>query len=240
MTAASQPASTPTTASVAVTIVVVDGTPTAGALVSELGREVLDAELGTVALFDEPTEEVRPVLVLWVAPGTPPAVYERAVAWASARNPRPGLIGYAPGGTPVDCEVALATGFDDFVIGRTSTRELAARIRAVHRRVFWTGLRRPGRLRFGPMTLDTDGHTLWLDGETVVLTGTELAVLRALMRARGKALSRAELLDHAWGDGNLEISERAVDNVVLRLRRKLPRPDVIRTVRGVGFRLADE
>jgi DNA-binding response OmpR family regulator len=71
-----------------------------------------------------------------------------------------------------------------------------------------------------------------------VLTSVELAVLRELMKARGRPLSRAALLDLAWGEGELEVSERAVDNVILRLRRKLPRPDLIETVRGVGFRLA--
>ena len=58
------------------------------------------------------------------------------------------------------------------------------------------------------------------------------------MKARGRPLSRAQLLDAAWGDADLEISERAVDNVILRLRRKLPRPDAIETVRSVGFRIA--
>jgi DNA-binding response OmpR family regulator len=46
------------------------------------------------------------------------------------------------------------------------------------------------------------------------------------------------LLDRAWGEADLEVSERAVDNVILRLRRKLPDPDLIETVRSVGFRLA--
>jgi DNA-binding response OmpR family regulator len=64
--------------------------------------------------------------------------------------------------------------------------------------------------------------------------------MRALVRARGRTLSRADLLDAAWGDADLDVSERAVDNVILRLRRKLSRPDVIQTVRGVGFRLAAE
>lgn len=64
-----------------------------------------------------------------------------------------------------------------------------------------------------------------------------MAVLRALVEARGKTLNPAELLDRAWGEGSLYISERAVDNVILRLRHKLDAPGVIRPVRGVGFRL---
>ena len=69
----------------------------------------------------------------------------------------------------------------------------------------------------------------------------EEALLRALERVLvGRAVAdRAELLDLAWGEADLEVSERAVDNVILRLRRKLPTPDLIETVRSVGFRIAD-
>lgn len=81
---------------------------------------------------------------------------------------------------------------------------------------------------------------LWAFGVAVSLTPIELAVVRELVLARGRPRSRAELLDAAWGASELEISERAVDNVILRLRRKLPDPDALETVRGVGFRLAAE
>ena len=140
---------------------------------------------------------------------------------------------------PADSEAALAAGFDDAAIGPVSPRELAGRIRAVHRRVHWKGLTRPGRIRHGEMTLDLDSHELWVHGETIQLTTTELAVLRALIRARGRTLSRGDILDTAWSDDELEVSERAVDNVILRLRRKLPKPELIQTVRGVGFRIGD-
>ena len=118
-----------------------------------------------------------------------------------------------------------------------SPREIAARVRAVHRRVHWKGVAN-GRLRFGELTLDLYGRALWFRGKTISLTSIELAVLRELIKARGRPLSRIELLDRAWGEEDLEVSERAVDNVILRLRRKLPEPDVIETVRSVGFRLA--
>jgi len=59
----------------------------------------------------------------------------------------------------------------------------------------------------------------------------------ALVRARGGVLTRTELLDQAWGNDSLEVGERAVDNVVLRLRKKVGRPELIETVRGIDFRL---
>jgi DNA-binding response OmpR family regulator len=149
------------------------------------------------------------------------------------------LIGLIENGVTEDCEELLAAGFDDVATTPVSTRELVARVRAVHRRVHWKGSTN-GRLRYGDLTLDVYGRALWLGGKTIPLTSVELSVLRELIKARGKPLSRADLLDLAWGDGDFEVSERAVDNVILRLRRKLPRPDVIETVRSVGFRLTTD
>ena len=76
-------------------------------------------------------------------------------------------------------------------------------------------------------------RVLWTEGQTIPLTSAELEV----MRARGRPLSRADLLDAGWGASD-EVNERAVDNVILRLRRKLPTPAALETVRGVGFRLS--
>ncbi len=225
---------------VSAVVVASDGAPPLDSLLEELRREVLEVSavsIDRLELSDGPDE---PVVLLWLPANAATELYERAVQWAGARRPRAGLLGCAGDGSTADAERALAAGFDDFVAGRVSSRELAARLRAVHRRVHWPGLRRPGRLRYGQIMLNTDGHELWIEGRSVVLTGTELSVFRALIRARGKTLTRTEILDKAWGDTNLEISERAVDNVVLRLRRKIGRSDLIQTVRGVGFRLATD
>ncbi len=220
-------------------IVAVDGAPPAVWLVSELRTEVLEVSVASPELFDGPTEIDRPVVLLCLGDSEPAGLFERAVMWAEGRSPRPGLVACSSSPDRNLAERALAAGFDDAVVGPLSAREIAARIRAVHRRVHWAGRGRAGRVRYGSLTLDTDGHELWIDGVCVALTSTELSVVRTLMRAHGRAMTRSELLDAAWGAGNFDISERAVDNVVLRLRRKLPRPDVIQTVRGVGFRLGE-
>ena len=179
------------------------------------------------------------IYLVWSAPGIEPTRWSDLVSWSAVAEPRPGLIACIPGGAQGDAEHGLDAGFDDVVVGVLSTRELAARVRAVHRRVHWNGLACRGRLRHGALTLHLDSHELWLDGVAIALTSTEVAVLRALIRARGRTLSRSEILDAAWHDDQLEVSERAVDNVILRLRRKLPRLDLIQTVRGVGFRLGE-
>ncbi|HTJ46644.1 MAG TPA: response regulator transcription factor [Kofleriaceae bacterium] len=206
--------------------VLAQGSLPADDVVRELDRELPGTQAAPLDLSAPPPGSG--VLLIWLAADASPAVLAEIVAWASGH----GLI--ACGADP---EAALAAGFDDAVVGPLSTRELAARVRAVHRRVHRTT---PARLRYGAVVIDADTHAMWVDGEPHTLTAMELSVMRALVRARGRTLSRGDLLDAAWGDGDLDVSERAVDNVILRLRRKLSRPDVIQTVRGVGFRLSDE
>jgi DNA-binding response OmpR family regulator len=204
-------------------------------IVQELLREAIVAEPATHDVLGAPP--AVPVCVVCMTASAAPELGPRFVAWAAGSALRAGLIALVHDGRTEDHEELLAAGFDDVVPGSVSTRELLARVRAVYRRVHWKGMAN-GRLRFGELTLDLYGRELWIEGKTIPLTSIELAVVRELIKARGKPLSRAELLDLAWGEGDLEVSERAVDNVILRLRRKLPRPDLIETVRSVGFRIA--
>jgi DNA-binding response OmpR family regulator len=227
-----------------VTVVTPVTTPSIQAVAAELRRGAMVVELRTAEILRDAPQ--TPVYLVAIDPypatadrypATARALADQIVAWASEHALRPGLIGLIEHGSPRDCELVLAAGFDDVAITPVSARELAARVRAVHRRVHWKGVTH-GRLRFGELTLDLYGRALWFRGKTISLTSIELAVLRELIKARGRPLSRIELLDQAWGEADLEVSERAVDNVILRLRRKLPEPDVIETVRSVGFRLA--
>ncbi|MGE0395250.1 MAG: DNA-binding response regulator [Kofleriaceae bacterium] len=206
------------------------------AIVDQLRRESMAVEVVLTSVLD--AEPTCPVYVISLDPALLHELGPRFVAWASTSELRAGLIGVVESGGTQANEDLLAFGFDDVVATPVSTRELVARVKAVHRRVHWKGTSN-GRLRFADLTLDLYARELWIDGRTVALTSIELAVLRELIKARGKPLSRAELLDLAWGEADLEVSERAVDNVILRLRRKLPAPDVIETVRSVGFRIAD-
>lgn len=220
---------------VRVAVVTLVTTATTQSVVAELRRGAMHVDVLTVDILHQPP--IVPVYVLSLDTAVASVLADKIVTWAQGSDLRPGLLALIEDDTPRDCESLLAAGFDDAVISPISARELAGRVRAIHRRVFWKGASN-GRMRYGEMTLDLHGRALWLDGKTITLTSIELSVLRELMKARGRPMSRSELLDAAWGEGELEVSERAVDNVILRLRRKLPRPDVIETVRSVGFRLA--
>ena len=210
--------------------------PLAQTLSDAMTREALRVEVTTADVLREPP---RPIVYLFLLDASLAIAFaDPIVTWAAAATQPPGLIGVVEDGGGHEREALLAAGFDDAISGQPSPRELVARVRAVQRR-----LRAPtptDRLRHGPFTLDLREHVLWMDSVAITLTSIELAVMRELMKARGRPLSRVELLDVAWGGGDLETTERAVDNVILRLRRKLPRPDALETVRGVGFRLASE
>jgi DNA-binding response OmpR family regulator len=218
-----------------VAVVTLVTTTTTQNVVAELRRAAMQVDVMAVDVLQR--SPAIPVYVLSLDKAIARVLADKVVQWATASELRPGLLALVEDGVTEDCETLLAAGFDDAVVAPISPRELSGRVRALHRRVFWRGPAN-GRMRFGEMTLDLHGRALWIDGKTITLTSIELSVVRELMKARGRPLSRAELLDAAWGDGDLEVSERAVDNVILRLRRKLPRPDAIETVRSVGFRLA--
>jgi DNA-binding response OmpR family regulator len=210
-------------------VVVVGSPELAAALRPELGQ----VTAAGLTILDTPATPALHVLHADARSAT--ALAHRMVAWGQ----RHGLVAIVDDGDAAEREALLAAGFDDVVTPPYTPREVVVRLRAVHRRVQRSTVRAGRRRRFGAFTLDLDSHALWTEGIVIALSPIELAVMRALVEAAGRPLSRIELLDTAWDDSELDTSERAVDNVILRLRRKLPRPEALETVRGVGFRLSD-
>jgi two-component system, OmpR family, response regulator len=130
----------------------------------------------------------------------------------------------------------LDVGADDYLAKPFDFGELLARLRALTRRV---PPERPSRLELGDLVVDPATHEVWRLGEPVQLTAREFSVLEFLARHPGEVVSRAKLLEHVW-DANYLGSTNIVDQYVGALRRKLELPfdrPLIRTVRGVGFKL---
>ena len=128
----------------------------------------------------------------------------------------------------------LDSGADDYLVKPFDLAELLARMRALLRR-------QAGRARdlieAGALRLDPAARTVEYQGQPVALSAREFALLRALMERPGAALSREQLEDRLYGWGE-EVESNAVEVHVHNLRRKL-NPSVIRTVRGVGYRLGE-
>src|SRR5690606_9122693 len=100
------------------------------------------------------------------------------------------------------------------------------------------GAARPSVLRHADLELDSARREVRRAGVLLSLTSKEFAILEYLMARPDQAVPRAELIEHCWG-ADADPMSNVVDVVVLRLRRKLREPNLIHTVRGLGYRLVD-
>lgn len=134
----------------------------------------------------------------------------------------------------------LDTGADDYIVKPFSMSELAARVRAVLRRI------RPGladdRIRHGDLVIDRVAHRVKRDNKEIHLGPTEFRLLDYLMQHPGRVFSREQLLDAVWGS-DVYVEARTVDVHIGRLRKALnvgTETDPIRTVRSAGYSLEAE
>lgn len=138
----------------------------------------------------------------------------------------------------IDRVVLLELGADDYVVKPFGFRELVARIRAVLRRTASVpGQTPPATLEVGALTIDLRGRSVEFEGGVVVVTPKEYDLLVCLASDAGAVKTREQLMREVW-DEHWWGSTKTLDVHVASLRRKLS-PDVIDTVRSVGYRYAD-
>jgi two-component system, OmpR family, phosphate regulon response regulator PhoB len=227
--------------SVTATILVVEDEPA----IRELLRvNLADAGYGVRLVADAEAAQrelatALPSLLLldWMLPGKSGLTLAREMR-ADARLRELPIIMLTARSDEADKVAGLEAWVDDYVTKPFSPRELKARIKTVLRR------RLPERaeeaLAAGALALDPTTHRVTVDARPVPLGPTEFRLLRYLLARPERVHSRAQLLDHVWGD-DVYIEERTVDVHIGRLRRALEpfgQAGLIETVRGAGYRLA--
>ncbi|MYR37579.1 response regulator [Streptomyces sp. SID4944] len=130
----------------------------------------------------------------------------------------------------------FARGGDDYLVKPFAVPELVARVRSLCRRAPAVA---PPVLRVGDVEIDTARRQVRRAGVLLTLTRREFAVLEVLATRADRAVGRAELIESCW-DEMAEPQSNVLEVLVSQLRRKLGAPPLLHTVRGVGYRLADE
>ena len=141
-----------------------------------------------------------------------------------------------------DKVLGLDSGADDYLTKPFGVRELVARVRALlRRRRSIAGPHAPA-VTVGPLTIEPARRQARLDNHEIELTAHEFDLLYLLATNRGIVFTRESLVQRVWGD-DLHVTERSVDSLVTRVRRKIEadqaNPRFILTVWGAGYKFAD-
>lgn len=216
------------------TILLVEDEQSIGSLVRTYlqrdGFQVVWVRSGEEALTELPRHPVRLIVLDIGLPGVDGFEVCRRVR---ARSTLP-IIMLTARDEEVDRVAGLEVGADDYVPKPFSPRELVARVKAVLRRSEPSA--RADVVTLGRVTLSRSSREVRVDGREVELTAKEFDLLAHLMENPGVVLSRDVLLDRVWGMA-YPGETRTVDVHVGQLRRKLGLPELIRTVRGAGYKL---
>jgi DNA-binding response OmpR family regulator len=216
------------------TVLLVEDEPSVGELVRGYlirdGYRVVWVRSGEDALVELDRHRVRIVILDIGLPGMDGFDVCRDMR---ARSNVPILMLTARDEEP-DRIVGLEVGADDYLTKPFSPRELVARMKAILRR----SEPQEGRektVALGDVVLDRESHDVTVAGRPVDLTAKEFDLLAYFMANPGVVVSRDLLLERVWGQ-EYPGGTRTVDVHVAQVRRKLDRPDLIRTLRGTGYK----
>lgn len=209
------------------------------------GFETEEVADGRAALDRVRAERFDLVVLDVMLPGVDGITLCRAMR-SGGPNQRSGVLMLTARDTEPDKVLGLESGADDYLTKPFGVREFMARVTSVLRRASG-GETEPARVETGMVnaagvTLDPDRRQVRVRGEVVDMTKQEFDILYLLASRPGIVFSRATLIAKVWGEDTY-VTERTVDSVVSRLRRKVERdpddPELILTAWGVGYKFAD-
>jgi len=134
----------------------------------------------------------------------------------------------------------LELGADDYIVKPFSLKEVLARVKALLRRTT-PNIEEEKKIKISDiLVIDPQAHRVYLKGEEIELTFTEFKILEILASRKGKVFTREKLLDALWGNEKI-VTERSIDVHIKKLRDKLKEArSLIKTIRGVGYKLEDK
>jgi two-component system, OmpR family, response regulator CssR len=147
-------------------------------------------------------------------------------------NPKQAIMFTSARDQDIDKIVGLELGSDDYLAKPFSPKELMLRVQAILRR---THPHKEGFISYPPYTIDTQKRMIFDQNKEVELTNKEYEMLSYFLKHQNEPLDRLVILKHVWGD-NYYGSDRVVDDLLRRLRQKMP--DLkIETIYGFGYRM---
>jgi len=215
------------------TVLLVEDEPSVGELVrGYLGRDgyrVIWVRSGEEALVELDRHPIRMVILDIGLPGMDGVATCRAIR---VRSQVP-IVMLTARDEEADRVIGLEVGADDYITKPFSPRELVARMKAIFRRA--EPQQAPDLVELGDVMLNRGTHEVTVAEQAVELTAKEFDLLAFFLANPNAVFSRDVLLDRVWGV-EYPVGTRTVDVHVAQLRRKLGRPDLIRTLRGSGYK----
>ncbi|MGH9143842.1 MAG: response regulator transcription factor [Vicinamibacterales bacterium] len=209
------------------------------------GFDIEEVAEGTAALDRARTEKFDLIVLDVMVPGLDGITLCRAIR-AQSMNMASAVLILTARGSEADKVLGLESGADDYLTKPFSVREMVARVGAILRRNeridVPAGAAAPRHVRSRDVTLDPERREAIVRGTVVDLTKQEFDLIYLLAARPGIVFSRAALLTKVWTDDTY-VTERTVDTVISRLRRKVEddaqHPQLILTAWGVGYKFVD-
>ena len=129
----------------------------------------------------------------------------------------------------------LRLGAEDYIIKPFRTRELVSRINNVLRR--YTEKETNNKLKAGNIVIDLDASRVYVNGQEVVFTALEYKILVLLFSNIGKTVTREKILEKIWDVAGNFVNDNTLTVYVKRIRAKLGNEDVVKTIKGIGYRV---
>ncbi|MDN4075753.1 response regulator transcription factor [Fictibacillus terranigra] len=205
---------------------------------SQVLKAYMEQEGWNVTVFDngeEASKNVEDTPHLWILDIMLPGIDGYEVLRKIKQHADTPVIFISARDQDLDRIVGLELGSDDYLAKPFMPRELVIRAKKLLIRVYESGAMAPKKIEITGYIIDPVARKITFDEELINLTSKEMDVLLYLIENLGTSKAREEILSHVWGSDYFG-SERAVDDVIRRVRKKMPRLN-LETVYGNGYRI---